>query len=148
MSMMQLFSALLIIISMLGIYGSLQVNLVYKNTIGSGVMPLICSVILLLLAVFTLLQGRKEPKIEWKKQMQPPVVDAWVFYIANIVMFILLYYFGTIPAILIFSIGTILCLKRMKIVSTLIFSVSWVLALYLLFVVYLGVRFATGVVFQ
>ncbi len=148
MSLVQIFSIIMVIAGALGIYGALQLDIVYNNIVGPAVMPLIYSIALLAVVAVYFAKGRNAPKIEWNMMLKPPKSDAWIFYILNIVMFILLYLLGTIPSILVFSVGTSLCLKRMNLVKTIVFSALWVAALYFIFVVYLGVQFSTGILIK
>lgn len=132
-------------ISLVGITGSLSLRMLRGTSLGPGMMPLIYSVLLLILSIIFFIQKDNSEKINWKALMQPPSVEGVIFYILNLVMFLLLYLFGTVASMFIFCIATLLILKRMKWKKAVLFSVTWVAALFVLFVLVLQVPFETGV---
>jgi Tripartite tricarboxylate transporter TctB family. len=148
MSIQRIFSIFVAIISLFGISGSLQLSMTRAKNIGPGVMPLTYSIILLVISVMLFFSDKDQPKLKWRNLFKSPTSDAYIFYGLNFLMFFIMYFFGTVPAMFIFCVLSMICLKRQKIPMAIIFSVSWVASLYVIFVVLLKVPFETGILMK
>jgi len=139
----------LALLSVLGIIGSSQLSIAWaNNNIGPGAVPMGYSIILLALSAMLFFSNTDQPKIRWRKLLEHPTVDGWIFFLLNIAMFVMIYLIGTAPAMVIFCIASLLCLKRQSALRAVVFSVLWVGALYFVFVTLLGVPFETGLLLK
>ncbi|MFZ7101447.1 MAG: tripartite tricarboxylate transporter TctB family protein [Peptococcaceae bacterium] len=145
MTIRKSFSIIMAAISLAGITGSFSLRMVRGTSLGPGMMPLIYSILLLILAAIFFIQKDNSEKIDWKALMQPPVIEGIIFYVLNLVMLLLFYLFGTVASMAIFCIAAQLMLKRMRWKKAVLFSVVWVAALYTLFVLVLQIPFETGI---
>ena len=148
MSMQRVFSIFVALVSVLGLVGAAQLSMTRASNIGPGAMPMAYSIILLAISVMLFFSDKDQPKIEWRGLFRHPTVDALIFFGLNFVMFFLIYLIGTVPAMLAFSILSLLCLKRLSVPMTLVFSGCWVGSLYVIFVALLKVPFATGILMK
>lgn len=87
-------------------------------------------------------------KLDWGKLIKFPNAYGVGFYLCVVLMVVLMYCVGTIPAILVFSITATLFLKRLPLKKNLIFSTLWTTSLYIVFVVLLQIRFEPGLLLK
>ena len=148
MSLQRIFSIAMAAVSLIGIYGALPLQMFRGTSLGPGLMPLLCAVLLFICAVVYFFTDKTQPKIQWKSLLQGTKWDGVVFFLSNIGMFIILYFFGTIAAMTIFTFASLLLIRRMTVVQAAIFTVGWVAALYLIFVVLLKMNMESGILFR
>jgi hypothetical protein len=149
MSIQQLFSLFMALVSLLGIAGSASLQMTVRHNIGPGTMPMMYSITLLTLSIFLFFSDmQKREKIDWSRISKCPLVGGWIFYLLCFIMCGLSYLFGFVPPMIAFSISSLLLLKRQKFLKALIFSTVWVAALYVIFVVLLHVPFPHATYFR
>jgi hypothetical protein len=119
------------------------------NGIGAGFAPLFFSLGLLLCAVLLFVLDKSGEKFDVRLSLlKGEHGKAFVFFLLNIGMLILMYLFGPIVAMLVFSILVCISLKRQTSRGLILFSVIWVGILYFIFAVLLKIPFDKGIVFE
>ena len=148
MSLQRVFSIFIGAASLVCVYGSLSLKMFRGTSLGPGFIPLSCSVLLFICAIVYFFTDNTQPKIQWKSLLKGTKWDGVVFFLSNIGMFIVLYIFGSIAAMLIFTFASLLLIRRMNVKQAAIFSVGWVATLYIIFVMLLKVNFELGILFK
>jgi hypothetical protein len=149
MSLQKIFSLFIAILSAAGIVGSLKLTLIVPHNIGPGFAPLVFSLGLLVGAVFLFVQDKSEEKYDVRASLLKGAPGkAFVFFLLNILMLILMWFLGSIAAMFIFSILVCIVLKRQTLSGLILFSVVWTGILYFIFVVLLKIPFEHGFIFE
>lgn len=148
MSIQQVFSVILALISSLGILGASQLAMTRGANLGPGAAPMAYAIILLGLSIMLFQAGKRQPKISWRELTQKQVRDGVVFYGLILLLLALMHLLGIFVAVLVFSIVGLLYLKGISTSRSILFSLCWTMALYLLFVVLFHVPFETGLLFR
>ncbi|NLI92126.1 MAG: tripartite tricarboxylate transporter TctB family protein [Peptococcaceae bacterium] len=146
--MQRMFAVMTAIISFLGIYGSSSLQMIRGKNIGAGFMPMVFSVILLILSVIFFLKDKDQPRLKLRMLFDRYTIPGWIYYILNFLMTFLIYLIGMIPAMAVFGVTSQYILKRQSLLWATIFTVLWVAALYIVFVVLLQIPFERGLLFD
>jgi hypothetical protein len=149
MSLQRIFSLFITIISAAGIAGSLKLAMTAPHNIGPGFAPLVFSLGLLLCAFFLFVQDKSEGKYDVLVSLLKGVAGkAFVFFLLNILMLILMWFLGSVAAMIIFSILACIVLKRQTLPELILFSIVWIGILYFIFAVLLKIPFEQGLIFE
>ena len=151
MSTQRIFSLLMIFFGVMGVIGASSLAMTRTRNIGPGAAPMIFAVLLIVFAAILFLKDKSTKKFNFNSLFKGTGLDALIFYAMNIVMAVLMHFFGTVIAMLVFSIMSLFFLRRtshQKPLMIILFSVVWVGILYLAFVVALRVPFETGILFD
>jgi hypothetical protein len=149
MSLQRIFSLFIGIIGLLGIVGSIKLPLLTTHNIGPGFLPLVFSLGLLFCAVLLFFLDKSEEKFHVRESLlQGAPGKALVFFLLNVMMLILMYFFGPLPAMIVFSILALISLKRLTLSKLTVFSIVWVGILYFIFAVLLKIPFEKGIIFE
>ena len=149
MSVQRIFSVFCCVVALLGINGALKVPLVINVGPGPGLMPLIYSTGLLICGLFIFFSDKSSRKFNFRASLLTGVGGkAFVFFLLNFLLLLLLYAFGPFIAILVFSILTCFVLKRQTPRNMILFSIINTFAIYYIFVVLFKISFQRGLVFR
>lgn len=152
MSLSRIFSLFCCIFASLGIIGSLMVPLVSSGQIagpGPGFFPLVFSSALLILNVNSLIWDKGNKKFDFHASLlSGSGKKALIFFFLNCFLLLLVYAFGLVIAILIFSLLSGLALKRQSLRSVYIFSFINTFIFYFVFLVLFKMAFPRGVFFR
>lgn len=149
MTIQRMFAMMTAILSILGIYGSSSLQMFRGgNNIGPGFMPMVYSIILILLSAYFILKDKDQAKMSLRQIFDQHTIPGWIYYIFNYLMVFLIYLIGMVPAMAVFGVASQYILKRQSLLWATIFTVLWVAAIYILFVVLLQVPFEHGLLFD
>jgi hypothetical protein len=149
MSLQRLFSLLIGAIGLLGIVGSRNLALFAQENVGTGFMPMLNSVVVLVFSVVLFITDKSKEKVDFHKLVvEGDPNKAFVFFLLNILLIILLYFFGPVIAMLGFTFLVCMVLKRYTLTSMVLFSIIWVGSIYFVFVVLLKIPFDRGIIFD
>ncbi len=146
MTIKRIFCMIMAVIGGLGVIGSLPLKMIRGTSLGPGMMPMLYSIALILLAAVFALTDNGENKISWKGLFVQPVLDGVIFTALCFSMFVVLCLFGTTAALALFCISALTLLKRMSFRKAVVFGIVWSVVLYVVFVRLLGVPFEQGAI--
>jgi hypothetical protein len=149
MSIQRVFSLFICIIALFGIIGSGNLPLFTVGNISDGFAPLLYSLILFVSGVVLFFSGKTKEKFnirEWL--LEGAHGKAFVFFLLNILLLILLVIFGPFISMLVFSVLAGFALKRQTPRNMVLFSVVYTIFVYLIFVVILKMPFDRGFIFD
>jgi hypothetical protein len=145
-----LFAIFLILLSIIFFYGSLKFPMfTLFGGVGPGLLPLAESIILFVLAVyylFTLL--RKRIKVEERKVNFEVIRTPLLFAVILIMCLVFTKLFGMLLTMCLFSLITLRYLEKMKWLNSIVFSVTFIFGLFLIFERALSLNLPKGVFFS
>lgn len=149
MSHQKLFSLLVFIIALVGIFSSRKLP-VFTTTgnIAEGFAPIVYSIGLLFFALIYFLGDKSKEKINVRAFTQGEKGKAFVFFLLNILFLLLIYLFGPLISMLGFSILACNVLNRQTRWNRILFSFGFVIVVYLIFVVVMKMPFDRGFFFE
>jgi len=148
MSLQQVFSIVLFVISLAGILGSCSLKLFRDFHIGPGFLPLFYSLVLLILAVVYFLRGRTEAKADIKILFQKPVSAGTAFFLLFLASLILMILVGTYPALAFLLLTGLGYQKKMKMGKVILFSVVFLAFIYVIFTLLLKIPLEQGILLR
>lgn len=148
MSIQRFFSVILFGTAAIGIAGSLSLDLIEKNNIGPGFMPLLYSALLLLCSVVLFFNDEKTERIRLKELFNKPSFDGVFFYAMTIAFYFLAGYLGMIVSLGVFGTTVLLQQNRMRRWHILTFEIVFLLVIYFVFTAVLRIPFETGSLFD
>ena len=151
MGVQRIFSLFIFLIALVGIFGSRGLPLFTVGNISNGFTPLLYSLCLLLASIVLFFQGKQKSgeKINFREWLlQGARGKAFVFFLLNILMVVLLPVFGSFISMLAFSVLVCLTLKQLSLRVLILFSVVYVVIIYILFVFLLKMPFPRGLIFD
>jgi hypothetical protein len=149
MSIQRVFSLFICIIALFGIIGSRNLPLVTVGNISEGFAPLLYSLSLLVSGVILFFSDKSKEKFSIRTWLlEKAHGKAFVFFLLNILLLIMCLIFGSFIAMLVFSILAGFALKRQTPRNMVLFSIVYVIIVYLTFVVILKMPFGKGIIFE
>lgn len=149
MSFQRIFALFICIIALFGIIGSLKVPLVTVGNIAEGFAPLLYSLVLFMCGIFMFISDKSGEKLNIRRWfLEGAHGKAFGFFLLNILFLILLFVFGSLIAVLAFSILASFVLKRQTPQGAVSFSIIYTIAFYVVFVVLLKMQFDRGIIFE
>lgn len=149
MSLRRIFSLFICIVALCGIIGSRNLSLFADGSISNGFAPLLYSLILAVCGIFLFFSDKTREKLNIRAWLVN--VDrrkACLFFLLNVLLLIMLFFFGLIISMFVFSILSGYTLKRQAKKSMVLFSVIYVIGVYFVFVMVLKMPFDRGLVFD
>ena len=149
MSLHRIFSLICCIFAIVGVIWALKVPLTYLGGPGPGFTPLLYSVALFFFGVLFFFQDKSNKKFNFRASLLTGTGGkAFVFFLFNILLLLLIYAFGPFVAILVFSVLACFVLKRQTWRSIVLFSIITTTAFYYVFVVLFKISFQRGIIFR
>ena len=143
----RLFALLLILLGVIGLYGSFNLNFYEKYTLGPGAFPLIYSIGLIICSICLFIKSKDKKFISLRSFFVQPALRGLIFFLLLFLMAGLIYYFGFLIPLFIFSIVGLIWIEDWRFSKAFLFSSAWILFVYILFVKLLKVKLLQGIFF-
>jgi hypothetical protein len=150
MSIQRIFSLFICVLAVFGIVGSLKLPMFNPDGIVyEGFLPLIYSIALLIAGIALFFIDKNKEKVDFRGWLTEGSKNkAFVFFLCNVLLVILVYLFGVLIAMLAYSVVSCMFIKRQTWKGIILFSVFYVAAIYLVFVILLKMPFDRGIIFD
>lgn len=152
MSLSRIFSLFCCVLASLGIIGSLKVPLITRGQVvgpGPGFFPLVFSSALIVLSAYSFIRDRGAKKFNVRMSLFTGLgKKALIFFLLNCLLLLLVYAFGLLIAMLVFSLLSCVALQRQTLRSTVLFSFVNTAVFYVVFAMLFKMAFPRGMVFR
>lgn len=146
MSVQSLFLIIMMILSSIGVYGAISLQVFDSNNIGPGFMPLMYSCALMICSLLLFVKKSGIKRINLPCLLNKPGFDSLFFFIMTIVCYIMVGLIGMLPALFLYSFIVLVQQKRMNVFRIIIFEAIFMIIIYFLFVKILNVPFENGLI--
>jgi hypothetical protein len=136
------------VLAVFGVVGALKLPMFNAaGNIYEGVAPLVYSLALFVSGVVLFFMDKTGEKFSIRSWLvQGAKNKAFVFFMLNVLLVIMVYMFGVLIAMLVYSFLSCLALKRQTRMGIILFSVFYVAAVYFVFIVALKMPFDSGII--
>lgn len=148
MSLQQIFSIVLFLISLAGVLGACSLQLFRDRHVGPGFFPLVYSAVLLVLSVVFFFCGKGDGKVDLKTLFHKPASDGTVFFLLFIASLIIMYLTGTYPALAFLAVAGLGYQKKMKMWRIVLFTLVFLGVVFLVFSLLLKIPLEQGILFR
>ncbi len=146
LSLQRIFSLILCMFALGGFIGVQGLALFANGSISSGFAPLLYSLILFFCGIILFLSDKTKEKMNFHALLQGDHKKALIFFFLNMLLLIMLFLFGPVISMFIFSVLVGFVLKRQSRKSVVLFSIIFVLCIYFVFISLLKMPFQMGLV--
>ena len=138
------FHICMISLGMIAVYGAMTLPILDDYTLGPGGMPILFAIGLITCSFILLITSDDKSSIRWRSFIEAPGLRGFLFVLFLMALGGLVYIFGFMVSIFMFTFFGLIILEKWKIHTSFLFSVIWIAVIYVVFVMFLNIRFLEG----